>query len=159
MIRTTALLALATSALCLAQTPEPLDPRCDKLLPASAAEKAASVSPLKVVGRFQVKYAGGNCNYVNKDQKLVFLVTLDSESRPDKRQELFERYKSGSAMGGALSPVPGVGDEAFANKDGLVFRKGDSVVSLGRFTDFETGKPRLSDAGRVAVAKALAAKL
>jgi hypothetical protein len=159
MIRAATLLALTTSALALAQTPEPLDPRCDKVLPVSAAEKATGLSPLKVVGRFQVKYAGGNCNYVNKSEKLVFLVTLESESQPDNRAKLFARTKGGSAMGGALSPVPGVGEEAFANNDALVFRKGDFVVTLGRFLDLATGKPLLSDAARLEVAKALAAKL
>ncbi len=147
--------ALALPTLARAQAPEPPAKECTKVLPVADAEKLSGVKPLELVGRNQVKFAGGNCNYVGPGKKLVLLLTLDLSAGKDGLQP----YRSQAKYAGGEKPLPGVGDEGFSASGLAAFRKGNAVVSIGSFMDMSTGKPILSDAKIAEVAKAIATKL
>jgi hypothetical protein len=143
------------SSTAVAQVPEPLDPRCEKLLPAAEAQKLTGISPLQLVGRFQVESAGGNCNYV-KGGKLVFLLTLDTGGGAEKA---WRRRYSENPLYRTKKMVPGLGSEAFFAMDALFVRKGNDAASFGSFMDMKTFKPILDQAALVAVAKSVVGKL
>jgi hypothetical protein len=125
-------------------------PICEKLLPVAAVERATGVSPLRVAGLNEVKYGGGTCNYAQGD-KMVLLVTVDEGA--GKWEKEYKATFKGS------KPVAGVGDEAFSAGEALYFKKGNTVVGIGRFVNFSSGKLYLDDAKLLAVARDIAAKL
>jgi hypothetical protein len=151
-----ALVLLLAAGSARAQTPQPLDPQCATLLPAPEAEKLTGIKPLTMVGRFQVQYAGGHCNYVRHGKDVVLLVTIERGARAGD----LEKYKEQAQYTGeVVKPLPGVGDEAFLAAGVLGFRRGTTIISLSSFFDPQSGKHFLSDGQVAAVAKAIAAKL
>ncbi|HSK09260.1 MAG TPA: hypothetical protein VK911_06770 [Vicinamibacterales bacterium] len=144
----------------LAQTP--IDPECAKLLPLATAEQLTKISPLVMLPFKQVPSAGGSCNYATKDSKVVFTVTIDHQRKAERMPRQFLVYKGGLAYGGGaggkVAPVAGVGEEAFASANGVVFRKGLTIVAVQNDIT-SPASPRLSQPGLVDVARAIAGKL
>jgi hypothetical protein len=58
-----------------------------------------------------------------------------------------------------VDPVAGVGEEAFGSPNGIVFRKGLTIVAVQNDITSPAAQPRLSQSGLVDVAKAIAGKL
>ncbi len=150
---------LTVPSLAFAQAGEPLDPACETLLSAKAAEKLTGLSGLKLVGRNAVKFAGGTCNYVRakgQEDQLLFLVTIDRGGGAEKNWP--QRYGEKS-MYRSKKKLTGMGDEAFSSMNAIVVKKGQDVLSIGAFVDFKTGKPLVAEDKVVAVAKDAVARL
>ena len=152
----TAAVLACVAASAIAQTPEPLDPRCEKILPAPVAAKITGISPLTLVGRFQVKAAGGTCNYVT-DGKLVLLITIDTGGGAEAAWRA--RYAENAMYKAQKKPVSGLGSEAFAAFHALFVRKGNDAVSFGSFFNPKTMEPFLRANGLLAVAKEVVGRL
>jgi hypothetical protein len=113
------------------QQAKPVDPLCERVLPASAAGRLTGRTDLVLVGKRAVTGAGGTCNYAAAG-KMVFLVTvLDEKSRA---AEAYARYKGQAAYLTRQREVAGLGDAGFtagAYEHELVARKGSRVLLLG----------------------------
>jgi hypothetical protein len=117
-------LALMAAAASAQATPAPVDPRCTKLLPLAEMEKLSGVRPLQLVGRFEVQYAGGTCNYVTGSNKTLVLLFSVAPAAPNTMEE----FRKVAKWAGGAAPLPGLGDEALKTSGSLAFRKGNTAV-------------------------------
>jgi hypothetical protein len=152
----TAVVLACLAASAAAQAPEPLDPRCEKLLPAPVAAKIIGISPLTLVGRFQMEAAGGTCNYVT-DGKLVLLITIDTGGGAEAAWR--RRYSESAMYKAQKKPVSGLGSEAFVAFDALFVRKGNDAISFGSFFNPKTFAPFVKANGLVAAAKEVVGRM
>jgi hypothetical protein len=120
--------------------PTPLDPRCEKVLPAAAANRLSGRTDLALYARGAVPAGGGTCNYATPAKKMVFLVSLiDGKSHA---AENFARMKADPAYGANQREVAGLGDAAFtggSNEHLLVIRKGSLLVSVAAMVQMDRG--------------------
>jgi hypothetical protein len=155
-VATAALVLLASSVFAQGA---PIDPRCAKLLPVATAEQLTKTSPLVLMPQNQVPAAGGSCNYATKDQKVFFTVTLDVQTKAERVPRQFNVYKSGLGYTGTVEPVNGIGEEAFANANGVVLRKGMTIVAIQNDIVAPPGTPKPAPAVLLEVARSIAGKL
>jgi hypothetical protein len=147
-----ALLALGGAA--GAQQPAAVAPVCEQLLPVREAQRLSGVKPLHLVGEREVPHATGTCNYATDGKRLVFLVSVEREPVPGRR----ERFERDSKTRG-VKVVPDVGDFAFSKDGAIYFRKGPALASVGSFVDVGTGRRWMDDKRAALVARAVAKKL
>jgi len=115
---------------CTAVAGEPIDPTCEKTLPASAVSKASGVS-VHLIGRDPHIGAGGDCNWAVSGNSMVLMLRLMYGGAPD-----VQTYR-GVLKAQHPVDVAGVGDEALSAGDSIVVaRKGQTVIALSAF-----GKP------------------
>jgi len=114
-----------------AQKPTTVDPLCERVLPVAVVERIAGLSHLALVPRRSMPTAGGTCNYVGDDHRMVVLLTvLDEHARAE---QAYLRYKSQPAYQENQKEVRDLGDAAFtggAYEHELVARKGSKVIML-----------------------------
>jgi hypothetical protein len=147
-----------------AQTPKPLDPRCEKLLPAESANRLTGRSDLVLVPRRHVTGAGGTCNYARNGKMMVFLFTiLDEKSHAAER---YAHYRLEPEYRAHQRDIAGLGDAAFTGgtyEHELVARKGSRILMLSSMLSIDRAAGKMSAlVGRdalVAVAREVMPKL
>jgi len=114
-----------------AQKPTAVDPLCERVLPVATVERITGLAHLALIPRRSIPTAGGTCNYVGNDQRMVLLLTVLAEH--DRTQQQFLRFKAQPAYQENQKEVGGLGDAAFtggAYEHEMVARKGDKVIML-----------------------------
>ncbi len=134
--------------------PASVDPQCQQLLPPAEVEQLTGLKPLKLVGRFQVQYAGGTCNYVVGEDRLVLLFSVTAAT-----PKSMEEFRAAAKWAGGAKPLAGLGTEALQANGSLAFVKSKNAVSVGSFMDPRTGAFFVPNDKLLALARVLEKKL
>jgi hypothetical protein len=114
----------------VASAGEPIDPKCEKVLPAAAVGKLAGAK-VQLVGRDPSIGAGGDCNYATGD-KGTTMVLMTHLHNPGSTKDV-DTYR-GVTKGMKQEAIAKLGDEAFSAGDTIVVaRAGTIVVALSGY--------------------------
>ena len=124
----------------------PLDPNCERLLPAAVVAKLSGDADLKLIAPGAVPAAGGTCNYAVGGQTVILYVELNTTA--DART--FQRYKTSRSYQEGQQGITGLGDEAFSatpsDQPVVIARKGKTLVALLGMLDLDPKSPRFAKA-------------
>ena len=141
----------------------PVNPACERVLPAAVVGRIAGAPRVHLVPRDPTTGAGGTCNYALAGDTLLVIIMI---SRSSHTMQQFAATKASPIGQANQLPVPGLGDDAFTygqDANNLLARKGNVLVGVTTFLR-TTRRParvvgaRLSRDQLVAVARAVLAK-
>ena len=121
-----------------AQGAKAVEPLCERILPATSANRLTQHTDLILIARRAVPAAGGTCNYATGGKKMVFLVSvLDEKSHA---AEHYARYKDQAEYRANQREVPGLGDAAFTGgtyEHEVVVRQGSRLILVASMIQFD----------------------